>query len=171
MSTERLQRLRLRPRLYLIQRGPRPAYHVAPFSPVIVCDRRDVALIEAGWTGDEAWVWSAQRDKALGVSGGLLLERWMGLLVDYGGLVRGCTLPDGTHVGFHHRSNAPETWALFAGAVWWSERELDEPLRRLGITAASDDWTRGAIARSVQRADRDREDLHPKTARRRERAS
>jgi len=45
-------------RLYLIKRGPRPAYHRAPFHPVILCTHKRVADKEVGGTDDGDWLWT-----------------------------------------------------------------------------------------------------------------
>lgn len=137
--------------LYLLKRGPKPPYHRAPFHPVIVCDQRAVATWEAGWTGDRSWMWEAAREKEpYGIGGGWLLVKWEGLNIDYGHLIRGCTLPDGTDVGFHHRhGRALATWALLCGAVWWSSRPLPESLRKHGIIEAPDEFSLERIQKEV----------------------
>lgn len=106
--------------LYLIKRGPKPEYHRAPFHPVIVCTARHTASWEVGWSGDGGWLWSHDASEE-GV--GWLLERWNGLNIDYGHVVRGFTLPDGTKAAFDHdRAGTPgSARALLHGAVWWSQ--------------------------------------------------
>lgn len=132
--------------LYLIKRGPKPDYHRAPFHPVIVCDRKPIARWEAGWTGDQAWVWSkygAGPDEAYS---GWLLERWQGLDIDYGHLVRGVTLPDGEHGAFHHPGARADTWGLLKSATWWSSRKIPEWLVERGVVNATDEFSLDRIA-------------------------
>lgn len=150
--------------IYLIKRGPRPDHHRAPYHPVVICDRKDMAKWEVGWTGDRAWLWSHCEPGTLG--GGWLLERWEGLDLDYGGLVKGGTLPDGTHMGFFHkqrdRGYAPRTgddkpvwlgydetlqepWTLLPGAVWWSAMPMSKALQEAGVVYPSDSFTQQRI--------------------------
>lgn len=131
--------------LYLIKRGPKPEYHRAPFHPVILCNHKTVARWEVGWTGDQAWLWS--REGSTDSRGGWLIERWNGLDIDYGHLVRGHTLPDGSHSAFW-RDYHP--WPagiqdLFAGAVWWSLGKLPEWLAQRGVIYPPDAFTRTHI--------------------------
>jgi len=123
--------------IWLIKRGPREEYHKAPFHPVIICSRQHTAKWEAGWTGNRAWVW--EHVKREGHSG-WLLARWNGFDVDYGHVVRGCVLPDGTEAGIEH-DRTKEPWTLLAGAVWWSDERVPEWLRKAGVVEARDEFT------------------------------
>lgn len=134
--------------VYLIKRGPRPEYHKAPFHPVIICGTRHVAKREAGWTGDAAWVWSHERGTPVG---GWLLERWKGFDVDYGHVVRGVVMPDGTEAGFVHAHTGREPWTLIAGAVWWDDRKVPQWLADAGVVYPSDDFTQQSIVNRMER--------------------
>lgn len=131
--------------LYLIKRGPRPDYHKAPFHPVILCATRKIAREEAGWTGDGAWVW--ERNTMTESGEGWLLSRWNGLDIDYGHLVRGHNLPDGSHTAFWRDY---DLWPkgvqdLFAGAVWWSTKLLPAWLAKRGVVYPPDAFSRTDI--------------------------
>lgn len=128
--------------LYLIKRGPKPEYHNAPFHPVICCANKGVARWQVGATDDRAWLWS---QCPCTPGHGLLLERWEGLDIDYGHVVHGFTLPDGTEAAFHHPHHKPETWALLSGAIWWSTKRMPDWLAEQGVIVAPDDFTRDMI--------------------------
>lgn len=115
--------------VYLIKRGERPEHHRAPYHPVILCSRKPVAEWEAGWTGDEATVWTHTWGSP---ASGWLLTRWRGLDVDYGHVVRGHELPDGTRSGFFHDRDE-EPWTLLDGCVWWSSERIPEWLDDHGV--------------------------------------
>lgn len=122
--------------LYLVKRGPRPSYHNAPYHPVIICTRRPIAEWEAGWTGDKSWVWLKEAD----TSSGWLLVKWNGLNIDYGHIVRGCSLPDGTETGvFHDRKKEP--WNLMAEATWWSDHNMPQWVADKGTKYPTDNFT------------------------------
>lgn len=104
--------------LFLVKRGPRPQYHSAPYHPVILCSNRKIARHQAGWSGDLSSVWEKWPS---GSDGGFLIRRWNGLDIDYGWLVRGHSLPDGTESGFYHDREG-EPWSLLSSSVWWSTR-------------------------------------------------
>jgi hypothetical protein len=127
--------------VYLIKRGPRPEYHRAPFHPVIICGKRKVAKVEAGWTGDAAYVWEHERNWH---GGGWLLARWKGFDVDYGHVVRACTMPDGSSAAFQHEMDA-EPWTLLNGAVWWDDKKMPEWLAKAGVVYPSDDFSQQSI--------------------------
>jgi hypothetical protein len=108
---------------------------------VIVCDRRNVAEDRAGWTGDGATVWAHDRSSA---ASGWLIHMWRGLQIDYGYLVRGCLLPDGTQTGFFH-DRAAEPWTLLDGATWWSDRRMPAWLIEAGVVYPSDHRTQQRV--------------------------
>ena len=132
--------------IYLIKRGPRPEHHKAPFHPVIICGKRRVAHWEAGWSGDAAWVWSHERSVR---GGGWLLERWNGFNVDYGHVVRGLTLPDGTLAAFVHEHTNREPWPLISGAVWWDDKRMPAWLAEMGAVYPPDEFTQQRILDSI----------------------
>lgn len=130
--------------VYFIDRGERPGHHQAPYHRYLVCPSRPVALWEADWSGRGAWVWShANR----GSGSGWLLLRWNGLDVDYGSLVRGFALPDGTVAGFAHPGTGKPPWSLLEHAVWWSTLPVPAWLVKLGVSEVADTFSRDAIAR------------------------
>lgn len=139
------------PFLYLVKRGPRPSHHRAPYHPVIVCDRRSIALWEAGDTGDQAWVWRGWNNPHMG----WLLSRWNGLDIDYGHIVHSVPLPDGTPTSFYHATSTgqfpymKEFFALFDGAVWWSDREMPAWLQERGVVYPPDRFTRQRILDNI----------------------
>jgi hypothetical protein len=137
--------------IYLVKRGPKPDWHKAPHSPVLICTRRDVAMWEAGWSGDQAQVWAQNGSPACG----FLLIRWNGLDIDYGHVVRTFKLPDGTSAAFHHRHRHPETWVLLNGAVWWSERKMPAWLAEAGAVYPSHAWTQGRILQVINNCRQD----------------
>jgi len=126
--------------LYLIKKGPQPEYHKAPYHPVIICDYKPLAKWEAGWTGDEYWVWEKDNDPHTG----WLLVRWRGLDIDYGHLVRSHTLIDGTKIAIVHDRDK-EPWTLINGAVWFSTRHLPFWLTDKGAIYPPDDFTQDRI--------------------------
>lgn len=81
--------------LYLIKRGPKPDHHTAPFHPVIVTEKKSVALWQAGNTRSHSWVWTKERD----AHSGWLLVRWCGLDIDYKPVVAGERCPMGRRWG------------------------------------------------------------------------
>ncbi len=132
--------------LYLIKRGPRPSYHRAPFHPVILCAKKPVAKWEAGWTGDKAWVWTRETHEPYG---GWLLERWEGLDIDYGHIVRGCTLPDGTETAFWHKHARSLPWDLMKGAIWWDDKKMPDWVQKAGVVYPPDDFTQDSILNTI----------------------
>jgi hypothetical protein len=139
--------------VYLIKRGPREPHHRAPFHPVIICAKRGVAKWEAGWTGAAAWVWSHERGLRVG---GWLLERWNGFDVDYGHVVRGVTMPDGTDAAFVHEHTGREPWPLLAGAVWWDDKSMPRWIADAGVVYAPDAFSQEAILRDISNDRQDR---------------
>jgi hypothetical protein len=134
------------PDVYLIKRGPKPSYHRAPFHPVIICAKRAVAKWEAGCTSDAAWVWSHERGARVG---GWLLERWNGFDVDYGSVVHGIVMPDGTKAAFVHEHTGREPWPLLAGAVWWDNKRMPRWLRTAGAIYPPDEFTQQTILDTI----------------------
>lgn len=152
--------------IYLIKRGPKPDYHNAPFHPVVLCDLKRIAEWEAGWTGDRSWVWTHERHHE---SSGWLLERWEGLEIDYGHVVRGGELPDGTPMAFAHRhrdlgyeplpdgkfrwlghaEELQEPWTLLAGAVWWSDSRMPEWIEAAGVVYPPDHFSQQNILDNI----------------------
>ena len=127
--------------IYLIKRGPRPDYHRAPFHPVIICARRNIAREEAGDSNAGVWMW----ENTGGDHHGFLLLRWNGLDVDYGYVVKGITLPDGTVRAFDHEWEHPETWALLNGATWWSPKKMPPWLVERGVCYPGDSFSQQEI--------------------------
>jgi hypothetical protein len=81
---------------------------------------------------------------------GWLLERWNGLDLDYGHLVREVgPLPDGSHTAFFHDRDS-EPWTLLRGAVWWDDRVLPKYLEKAGVVYSPDDFTRNVILDAVE---------------------
>lgn len=152
--------------LYLIKRGPKPDYQKAPFHPVIICDLKRIAKWEAGWTGDRAWLWTHEAHHD---SSGWLLERWEGLDIDYGHIVRGGDLPDGTPLAFAHRrrdlgyehfedgahkwrgysEDSQEPWTLLPGAIWWSESRMPEWIEASGVLYPPDHFSQQDILDNI----------------------
>lgn len=128
--------------VYLIKRGPKPGFHRAPYHPVIICAKKPVAKWEAGWTGDAAWLWSHERGVR---GGGWLLERWNGFDVDYGHVVRGVAMPDGTPAAFVHESTGREPWTLLEGAVWWDDKKMPGWMEAAGVIYPPDNFTRQRV--------------------------
>lgn len=128
--------------LFLIKRGPRPDHHNAPYHPVVIASLKRVAKWEAGWTGDAAWVWTHDASSS---AGGWLLERWAGLDIDYGHVVRAGRLPDGTEMAFVHESTGREPWSLFAGAIWWGTKRMPTWLESRGCLYAPDAFSQQSI--------------------------
>lgn len=134
--------------LYLIKRGPRPEYHKAPFHPVIICDLKHVAEIEAGSTRDGATVWerSSIRDNGCG----WLIVRWQGYDLDYRPVVSCFSLPDGTMSG-HWRDYDAEysVKALLPGAIWWSDKAMPEWLSERGVIYPPDEFSQQRILDAI----------------------
>lgn len=154
--------------MYLIKRGPRPDYHKAPFHPVIICAKKRVAKREAGSSSDRAWVWERfSTDVENGE--GFLLARWCGLDIDYGHVVHGFDLPDGTPAAFHHQHRSlgydrpgevgakflgysaepQEPWTLIRGAVWWDDKLMPPVLAKAGVVYPPDDFTQQVILDAI----------------------
>lgn len=134
--------------LYLIKRGPRPDIHRAPFHPVIICDLKPVAKWEAGNSGDGAWVWTAYGPGPN--VGGWLLTRWNGFDVDYGPVVHGITMPDGSHAAFWR--DYESQWCvkdLFPGAIWWSKKKMPDWLGERGVIYPPDTFSRQSILDAI----------------------
>jgi hypothetical protein len=134
--------------IYLIKRGERPSYHKAPFHPVILCTLKRIAQWEAGSSSDHAWVWTNGLPGKPGV--GWLLERWNGFDIDYGAVVHGFNLPDGTPAAFWRdytprNENAGCVKDLFPGAVWWSDKIMPEWLQKRGVIYPPDKFTQWHI--------------------------
>lgn len=127
--------------IYLIQRGPRPDYHRAPYHPVIICDLKRIAEWQADWTGEGASVWKHEPSRR---GGGWLLTRWRGLDIDYGHVVRGGSLFDGGRMGFAHDEDAPP-WSLLNGAVWWSSKRMPDWLKARGVVYPPDEFSQQEI--------------------------
>jgi hypothetical protein len=134
--------------LYLIQRGPKPEYHKAPFHRVIICTSKKVAEFEAGSSADHAWIWLRG---SLDNGEGFLIVRWNGLDIDYGPVVFAFKLPDGTGSAFHHPDKNGTPWQLLKGATWWSSRKVPEWLqKKYGVSPPSDEFSQSAICRREQ---------------------
>ena len=147
-------------RLYLIKRGPKPKHYRTPYCPVIICTRKDVAMDQAGWSGDGATVWAQDGTPSCG----FLLTRWQGLDIDYGHIIRGFTLPDGNHAAFQHAGKEP--WQLLNGAVWWSERKMPDWLAEKGVIYPQDAWTQNSVIGSINNCNEDRDRENPKEVKR-----
>lgn len=128
--------------VYLVKRAPRPAGHKAPYHRVIICGKRRVANWEAGWSGERAWIWAHDRGHG---AGGWLLLRWNGLDIDYGHVVRGIELPDGTQGAFVHEHTGREPWPLLEGAVWWDDKRMPGWLAEAGVVYAPDEFSQQKI--------------------------
>lgn len=127
--------------IYLIKRGPRTEHHNAPYHPVIICNKKRIALWEAGSTKEKANVWGWFSPPY----GGLLLVRWNGLDIDYGGLVKEVgPLPDGTHTAFFHDRDK-EPFTLVKGAIWWDDKKMPKELENLGVIYPPDQFTQQSI--------------------------
>lgn len=131
--------------LWLIKRGPGYGEHfhesLVPDSvhPVVICTRKYMADWEAGWTGDGATVWVHPASTG---GGGWLMTRWNGFDIDYGHVVRGLDLPDGTRAGISHDG---EPRSLLDGAVWWSPSRMPEWVSDSGVRYPTDKRSRGRI--------------------------
>lgn len=129
----------------LIERGPKPEHHRAPWSPVIICTAKHTANWEVGDSNAQSSLWSLPASE---VGGGWLLERYKGFNIDYGSQVKLINLWDGTVAGFaHDRNDKPFT--LLKGAVWWSYDEMPEWLREAGVVYPSDEWTKSMIRKDL----------------------
>jgi hypothetical protein len=147
--------------IYLIKRATRPAHHKAPYHPVILCHQKGVAKWEAGWTGDEATVWTHENGSP---SSGWLMGRWKGFDINYGYIIRGIVLPDGTHGAICHKrrdmgydrsveppkwlgytDDTQEPWSLLAGATWWSSKKMPPWIEGSGVLHPADSFTRNNI--------------------------
>lgn len=136
--------------LYLVKRPHRQQN--APFHPVILTDRRWLAKWEAGPSRDGAWVW--EKDGWDNNGHGWLLARWNGFDIDYGHVVSGLTLPDGSQGAFwraYYGSDDDPAGVrdLFPGAVWWSDKRMPEWLSELGVVYAPDGFTQRLILHHV----------------------
>ena len=130
--------------MYLIKRGPRPKYHLAPFHPVVICNKKAVAKWEAGDTGDRAWVWERSSNRMNGE--GFLIVRWNGLDIDYGNVVKQVgPMTDGTLCGFVHPHTGREPWSLLKGAVWWDDKRIPPDLLEAGVIYPPDEFTQQCI--------------------------
>lgn len=132
--------------LYLIKRGPRPDYHRAPFHAVIICTKRKQAMWEAGSTSDHAWVWVKDE---MTEPGGWLLCRWNGFDIDYGNVVHGITLPDGSPSAFWRLYDTPAgnvVTDIVQDATWWSTSKIPEWLVNRGVKKPDDDFTQRRIS-------------------------
>lgn len=152
--------------VWLVKHGPGYGAHfhesLVPGSvhPVVVCSQRHTAYWEAGATGRGATVWV--HDASTG--GGWLIERWNGFDLDYGHVVHGFDLPDGTRSGFVHRHTEREPWSLLDGAVWWSPHRMPDWLREDGVVYPQDSHSRkkiedlpGLCTLSFAKSDKERE--------------
>ena len=129
--------------LYLIQRGPRPNYHKAPFHPVIICDRKKHGEWESKGTDNLCNVWINHDCDSIS---GWLLVRWQGLIIDYGTVVHKIVLPDGTEAGFYRAYDDKHTIKpLLPGAVWWSHKVMPKWLQEHGVVYPSDNFTQQVI--------------------------
>lgn len=141
--------------LYLLKRGPRPAHHNAPFHQVIICSQKWIARWEAHDSNEPAWIWENEDVKE--PRGGWLLVRWMGFDIDYGGLVKGITLPDGTQAAFwrdYEHPTTPNVINILSGAVWWTAKKpIPAYLVQKGVVYPSDEFTRQRIITSEQEGD------------------
>jgi hypothetical protein len=137
------EELRMARTFYLVKRGPRSPLHKAPWHPIIVCGKVKVAKWEAADTNEKAWVWSGDGE------GGWLLERWNGLDICYGGLVKTINLPDGSKAGFFHDRDK-EPWTLLKGAIWWDDKPLPKMLAELGVIETPDDFSKETIRRDIE---------------------
>jgi hypothetical protein len=132
--------------LYFIDRGDRPEYHRVEYHRYIICTRRDVAYWEAKDSGCRAKIW--QRGVVDDGSGWLLL-RWNGLDIDYGVMVQGLELPDGSRAGFVHPSTEQPPWSVLNVTVWWSDKTMPPWLERRGVNPPADSFSRGLIRKKI----------------------
>lgn len=127
--------------LYFVKRRPRPDWHKAPYHQFIICTRRAIAKDMAGASSERGWVWE-QIDSEYS---GWLLCRWEGLDLDYGGVVHGFDLPDGTPAAFSNPHKNGEPWNLLDKAVWWSSRKMPDWLAKKGVVYPTDSFTQQFI--------------------------
>lgn len=141
--------------LYLVSRGLRPGHHKAPFHPVILCTQKWFARWEAGDSTRPAWIW--ENDDVPEPRGGWLLVRWNGLDIDYGGLVKSVTLPDGTHGAFwrdYSHTDTSNVVSILNGAVWWTAKKRIPPyLAAKGVVYPPDEFSQDTIIRHEQEGD------------------
>lgn len=130
--------------LYLIQRGPQPRYQKVAFHPVIICDRKRVAVVEMGMSDDRANVWVGVDNPQH--SHGWILRRWRGLDIDYGHTGYSFDLFDGTKAGIYRDyDNECTVKHLFAGAIWWSDKQIPAWLVEKGVLYPSDNFSQMQI--------------------------
>lgn len=125
--------------LYLIKRGPKPAYHLAPFHPVVICDSQPMADEEVMGTsqGDTMWVQTDIKQ----LSHSWRLVRWQGLDIDYRPVVCYITLPDGRS----SRMYEADVELLLPGAIWWSSKVMPKAAEKRGVIYAPDKFTQQRI--------------------------
>lgn len=131
--------------LYLVVRPDHYGEHFHPSNAVhrvLLCTEKDIAFWEAGWTGDGASIWTRDSRET---GGGFLIERWNGLDIDYGHIVRGGELPDGSKLGFYHEHAGGTPWEALPSAVWWSNHRLPDWLHERGVRIPDDDRSRSRI--------------------------
>lgn len=137
---------------YLIKRGPEKKYDQKPFHPIIICDRKKVMQTQVIWSGGHDWVWTAN---LWAVQAGWMLERWNGLIIEYGHVIRSFELPDGTWTGYHRpyelseyqkrHSKDSNIKALFVDAIWWSDKRMPSKFSELGVVYPTDEVTRQRV--------------------------
>jgi hypothetical protein len=127
--------------IYFVKKGPRPDWHKAPYHQFIICTRRALAKWEAGASSERSWIW----EQPGGEGAGWLLWRWKGLDLDYGPVVHGFNLPDGTEAAFSHPLKNGEPWCLLAETTWWSSRKMPEWLHKVGVKYPTDAFTQQRI--------------------------
>ncbi len=130
--------------IYLIKRGPKPTWHMAPFHPVVICAKKRVAKFEAGWSGDKSSIWG-RKSKIIDGEGFLLL-RWNGLDIDYGHVVRSTRLPSGAKTGFAHHGGP---WKLLRGAIWWDDKPMSASFENAGVLYPPDYFSQQMILDEV----------------------
>lgn len=133
-------------KLYLIKRPPPPYKIAVAHHPVIIATLKRVAEWESSYSGNKAWVWT-QYYRNFGKDSGWLLTRWNGLIVDYGHIVRGFELPDGSQAGFwrDYACDEGSIKDLLPGAVWYSKELIPDWLLEKGVVYPQDDYTQQHI--------------------------